>query len=240
MVQTRTGSPEQPYRVDATSPIERRSYYDRPADEERRRVYVALAPDATAGPVVAVLDRLAGDRRPVLVTGEIPGNPGGPPTAPPPNPLGDQIGEAFGFGGLGLRGTGRGGGIPGGTIGLGNLGGIGQGGGGGPRVRDGVAEVRGSLPSEVIRRVIRRHINEVRHCYEQRLAQNPSLAGRVGVRFVIGPTGRVISAEVESSTMNDGETEACIAAAVRRWTFPAPDGGGIVAVSYPFVFTSSP
>ena len=46
--------------------------------------------------------------------------------------MGDQIGENFGFGGLGLRGTGRGGGGTGeGTIGLGNLGTIGHGGGGG-------------------------------------------------------------------------------------------------------------
>jgi len=27
--------------------------------------------------------------------------------------------------------------------------------------------------------------------------------------------------------------------AVRRWTFPAPDGGGIVGVNYPFVLDSS-
>ena len=32
--------------------------------------------------------------------------------------------------------------------------------------------------------------------------------------------------------------ENCIAQAVRRWTFPQPKGGGIVIVSYPFVFGS--
>ncbi|WP_106093242.1 Ig-like domain-containing alpha-2-macroglobulin family protein [Enhygromyxa salina] len=44
----------------------------------------------------------------------------------------EEIGEAYGVGGLGLRGTGRGGGGTGeGTIGLGNVGTIGKGGGGG-------------------------------------------------------------------------------------------------------------
>ncbi|MEZ4336716.1 MAG: AgmX/PglI C-terminal domain-containing protein [Sandaracinaceae bacterium] len=180
--------------------------------------------------------------------------------------MGDQLdaqdgseGDSFGFGGMGLRGTGRGGGGTGeGTIGLGNLGTIGHGGGDGtgsgygrgaggfrgrlaqvPRVRTGAAEVRGSLDSNVIRRVIRRHINEVRFCYEQQLNQQPGLAGRVTVSFVIGPTGTVQTASVAQTTLNNAIVEQCIAQAVRRWTFPAPQGGGIVAVNYPFDLSSS-
>lgn len=172
--------------------------------------------------------------------------------------MGDQIGSNFGFGGLGLRGTGRGGGGTGeGTIGLGNLGTIGHGGGGGtgsgygrgagglrgrsarvPRIRTGNADVRGSLSREVIRRVIRRHINEVRFCYEQELNQRPDLEGRVMVSFIISPTGAVQSATVGNSTINNQRVESCIAGAVRRWTFPAPDGGGVVGVNYPFVLSS--
>lgn len=172
--------------------------------------------------------------------------------------MGDQIGSNFGFGGLGLRGTGRGGGGTGeGTIGLGNLGTIGHGGGGGtgsgygrgagglrgrsarvPRIRTGNADVRGSLSREVIRRVIRRHINEVRFCYEQELNQRPDLEGRVMVSFIISPTGAVQSATVGNSTINNSRVEGCITQAVRRWTFPAPDGGGVVGVNYPFVLSS--
>ncbi|MET0285367.1 MAG: AgmX/PglI C-terminal domain-containing protein [Polyangiales bacterium] len=173
--------------------------------------------------------------------------------------MGDQIGENFGFGGLGLRGTGRGGGGTGeGTIGLGNLGTIGHGGGGGsgsgygrgaggfrgrdakvPQIRSGNADVRGSLSKEVIRRVIQRHINEVRFCYEQELNSRPDLSGRVQVKFIISPTGAVQAANVESSSLGAARAEQCIATAVRRWTFPAPDGGGIVIVSYPFVLESA-
>jgi hypothetical protein len=173
--------------------------------------------------------------------------------------MGDQIGENFGFGGLGLRGTGRGGGGTGeGTIGLGNLGTIGHGGGGGegngygrgaggfsgrsarvPRIRTGNADVRGSLSKEVIRRVIQRHINEVRFCYEQQLNQRPDLQGRVSVQFVISPTGAVQMAAVSQSDMGSPPVETCIAGAVQRWSFPAPEGGGIVVVNYPFVLQAT-
>jgi Ca-activated chloride channel family protein len=173
--------------------------------------------------------------------------------------MGDQIGGNFGFGGLGLRGTGMGGGGTGeGTIGLGDLGTIGHGAGTGsgsgygsgsggfrgrggpmPLIRMGEADVRGSMSREVIRRVIRRHVNEVRFCYEQELAQRPDLAGRVTIAFVIGPTGSVQSASVMNTTLNDARVEGCIAQAVRRWTFPSPEGGGIVAVNYPFVLDAS-
>ena len=172
---------------------------------------------------------------------------------------GDEIGENFGFGGQGLAGTGRGGGGEGdGTIGLGNLGTIGHGGGGGtgsgygrgaggfsgrdaflPRVRSGSATVRGSLSREVIRRVIQRHINEVRFCYEQQLNQNPELSGRVSVEFVISPSGAVQSSAIQQSTLGSSPVESCISSAVRRWAFPAPDGGGIVMVTYPFMLDAT-
>ena len=173
---------------------------------------------------------------------------------------GSDIGQNFGFGGLGLRGTGRGGGGLGqGTIGMGNFGTIGRGGGRGPgeggygrgaggfrgrstgvpQVRSGGANVRGSLSKEVIRRVVRRHINEVKFCYEQQLNARPDLQGRVTTRFVISPTGSVQSAMVANSSLRNQAVESCIVRAVRRWTFPAPDGGGVVVVNYPFLLDSA-
>jgi len=172
--------------------------------------------------------------------------------------MGNQVGENFGYGGLGLRGTGRGGGGTGeGTIGLGNLNTIGHGGGGGsgsgygrgagglggrrgsvPSIRSGAAMVKGSLSKEVIRRIVHRHINEVKFCYERQLATRPDLSGRVSIKFIISGTGAVQMAAVESSTLGDPSVENCIAGAVRRWTFPQPEGGGIVIVTYPFQLTA--
>jgi len=172
--------------------------------------------------------------------------------------MGNQVGENFGYGGLGLRGTGRGGGGTGeGTIGLGNLNTIGHGGGGGsgsgygrgagglggrrgsaPQIRSGAAMVKGSLSKEVIRRIVQRNINQVRFCYERELAKRPDLAGRVSIKFIISGTGAVQMAVVEESTVGNAAVENCIAQAVRRWTFPQPEGGGIVVVTYPFMLTS--
>jgi TonB family protein len=171
--------------------------------------------------------------------------------------IGNQIGEAYGVGGLGLVGTGSGGGGTGeGTIGLGNLGTIGKGGGGGngsgygrgagglggrrahaPDVIPGQANVRGSLDKEIIRRIIRRHINEVKYCYEQELTKKPELGGRIMVQFTIAASGQVIASVLQNSTMGNARVENCTVQAVRRWEFPKPLGGGIVIVSYPFVLT---
>ncbi|MCB9567041.1 MAG: TonB family protein [Myxococcales bacterium] len=170
---------------------------------------------------------------------------------------GTAIGEAYGVGGIGLIGTGRGGGGTGeGTLGIGGVGLIGRGGGGGggtgygrgngtgfegrggtraPQVRQAIAEIQGALDKDIIRRIVRAHINEVRHCYNQGLAKDPSLKGRVAVQFSIGGAGQVISAAVADSSLKDPGVSRCIAQAVRRWKFPKPQGGGSVIVTYPFV-----
>jgi len=108
-----------------------------------------------------------------------------------------------------------------------------------PVVRNGAPTVQGSLDRDVIRRVIRRHINEVRFCYEQQLAQDPQLSGRVAVRFTISATGQVTAAQITSTTLQNANVEQCITRAVRRWRFPAPRGGGVVVVTYPFILQSS-
>jgi len=160
--------------------------------------------------------------------------------------MGSRVGTAYGVGGFGLSGVGRGGGTGSGTIGLGTLGTIGKGGGAGygrlrgrraraPWVKPGKATVRGALSRAIVRRIVRRHLNEVRFCYTRELGGDPKLAGRVVVQFTIAPTGMVVASNVASTTLGNRAAEACIAKAVRRWLFPKPTGGGIVLVRYPFV-----
>jgi len=103
------------------------------------------------------------------------------------------------------------------------------------RIRTGNADVRGSLSKEVIRRVIQRHINEVRFCYEKALYRNPKLEGRISVHFEISPTGAVQMATVAESDMGSPALETCIAEAVQFWSFPAPENSRTVVVNYPFV-----
>ncbi len=94
--------------------------------------------------------------------------------------------------------------------------------------------VRGSLAKQEIKAVVRRHLPRIRYCYETMLAKEPTLAGRVEVSFTISPTGAVSEAKVEGFA--EKNTEECIVAAIKRMTFPPPEGGGIVIVRYPFHF----
>lgn len=95
------------------------------------------------------------------------------------------------------------------------------------------AEVEGALDRDIIRRIVRAHISEVRECYDAGLQHDPELAGRVAVQFVIGPKGKVTRATAESEM--EGDVPACIAKAVEGWLFPRPADGKDVAVAYPFV-----
>ncbi|MEN9800384.1 MAG: hypothetical protein RL653_4081 [Pseudomonadota bacterium] len=171
------------------------------------------------------------------------------------NMFGAAAGDAQGLGGLGLRGGGSGGGGVGDTIGIGGIGTKGRGGGTGSygtgiggmnekkQVDIGIASsdptVVGSLDKELIRQVIRRNRNQVKYCYELQLQRNPKLAGKVSIKFVITADGTVASSQVASSTVNNAELETCVAGRVRAWEFPKPKGGGVVVVTYPFVFNQS-
>jgi TonB family protein len=171
------------------------------------------------------------------------------------NMTGDNVGDAFGYGGLGATGTGWGGGGSGeGTIGMGGIGTMGHGSGTGsgqgygsgagrglrsrgttgPTVRAAPPTVSGLLSPEAIRRVVLRNLGQVNRCYEQGLSTNPNIAGRVVIRFVIGATGTVMASSVGDSSIPVPSVGECVANAVRRWQFPSPEGGGVVTVNYPF------
>jgi TonB family protein len=103
-----------------------------------------------------------------------------------------------------------------------------------PQVMQSQATVGAGLDKDIVRRIVRAHINEVRSCYNAGLTKNLLLTGKVVVDFTINAKGKVETPKVASSTLGDTTVDACIAKAVGRWTFPKPTGGGSVAVSYPF------
>lgn len=97
--------------------------------------------------------------------------------------------------------------------------------------------VHGALPKPVIQRIVRNHHPQIKRCYERGLAQNPKLEGKVTVKFIISGTGNVQMAAIAASTLGDPGVENCVSQVVRRINFPAPQGGGIVIVTYPFSFS---
>ncbi|MBW2699899.1 MAG: AgmX/PglI C-terminal domain-containing protein [Deltaproteobacteria bacterium] len=85
-----------------------------------------------------------------------------------------------------------------------------------------------------IKKVIRRRLGGIKHCYEKRLKRNPELKGKVVIRFVIHPGGKIIEVEIVENTTGDPELASCIKARVRAIRFPPADGGE-TAVVYPFI-----
>ncbi len=170
---------------------------------------------------------------------------------------GDRFGDAYGFGGFGVKGIAA---IPGGggqrtgfTMGTGDFL---DGQPGGKRVYNAkVAAIKkkekevpvfvpgrpivgDGLPKDVVRRIVRKHSPEVRYCYEQELIRDKSLAGRVVMQFTISGAGSVVAAVPSNSTLNNRSVERCISGKMRRWVFPSPKGGGVVTVKYPFRFAT--
>ncbi len=94
-----------------------------------------------------------------------------------------------------------------------------------PRVRIGEVRVRGALAPAVVRRVMRRQVNQVRFCYERALNADATLEGDVAITVDIGEDGGVTSARVASTTVGEPTVAPCIAEAARGWRFPAPRGG---------------
>jgi hypothetical protein len=182
---------------------------------------------------------------------------GADPTSAQGNMWGDSIGDARGWGGLGLTGTGEHGGGLGEGIGLnmndlpglghtfgppGDGTGIGHGCKGcelgphatrGPSVRpNGNTVVNGHIPAEVIQRVVRNNFGRFRNCYMNGLRDNPNLEGRVVTRFTVDRQGMVSSAQDGGSALPNSAVVQCVIKAFYSLSFPEHDGG-IVTVVYP-------
>jgi TonB family protein len=89
---------------------------------------------------------------------------------------------------------------------------------------------------EPIRQVIKQNSWGIRYCYERQLTRYPKLSGRMRVKFTITANGTVSSSTIVDATTNNPELETCVADRVRTWTFPKPKDGGVMVVTYPFVF----
>ncbi len=156
-----------------------------------------------------------------------------------------------GAGGLGSRGAGQYGG--GDALGIGGIGTRGRGGkrhstygieaakDGEKRsdmvvLKTGKPSYEGSLDKSIIERVMKRYFNQYRYCYQRELNKNPTLYGKVTVRFIIAPDGAVSSARAAVDTVGNSRVNACVLRTAKRMLFPHPKNGGRVVVTYPFIF----
>jgi TonB family protein len=104
------------------------------------------------------------------------------------------------------------------------------------KVTQGRLEVRGSLDQAVVRRILRRHITEIRHCHQKTHRPGASGKGELAIQFTVSSTGQVVSSIVQKNATDNEALGACAAQAVRRWLFPKPPGGGIAIIHAGFRF----
>jgi hypothetical protein len=146
-------------------------------------------------------------------------------------------------------GSGRKGGGQGGAATIGDLA---TSGGGGGRVGYGAkgdARVAGSVAAQAadidspdvdqakLGAFVRARIGLIKACYESALKRNPSLRGKLRIRFTILETGGLADIAAIENSLGSQEVASCIIGTMRGWRTPFRPSG-TVTVEYPFVFTA--
>jgi outer membrane biosynthesis protein TonB len=83
---------------------------------------------------------------------------------------------------------------------------------------------------------VRARMGLIKACYENALKRNPTLKGRIAIRFTILETGSLADIAAAQNAMGSPEVAGCIISTMRTWRTPfRPEGP--VTVEYPFVFS---
>lgn len=140
-------------------------------------------------------------------------------------PRGGGTGNVAGIGDLGTSG--------GGNVSLGSKGDAHVSG----RVREETPDVDSAdVDRDALARYVKQRLRAIQGCYERELKRNPSLKGKVLVKFSITPAGRVGSIEIEENTLGNDAVASCIKGIMHSWIFPFKPSDE-VPVAYPFVFS---
>ena len=95
-----------------------------------------------------------------------------------------------------------------------------------------------TLPIRTIHAVVGRSSGRLRFCDMDGRRRDPTLAGRILVRFAVDPRGRVIVASNGGTTVADPAVIRCVLGAFAAMTFPARPQGGAVWTTYLVTFPS--
>lgn len=100
--------------------------------------------------------------------------------------------------------------------------------------------VLGSMDPELLRKILQRYLPQFRHCYQEELTNNSeSIKGIVDLNFKISASGAVQNMNIvakDKRFSNKGIN--CMKKVLSIISFPAPKGGGTVAVRQPLNFFS--
>ena len=78
-------------------------------------------------------------------------------------------------------------------------------------------------------------VRQAHRCYDNALAQDPTLRGKVTVAVRVGANGQVCSAGIASNEMSSQQVAQCVTGYFRGANFPSPKGG-CVDVNIPINF----
>lgn len=94
-----------------------------------------------------------------------------------------------------------------------------------------------SFDASDVRREIRRDLPRISRCYESALRHEPSLSGKVAVKFAVARRGDVRDMEVVQNTTGNQEVGRCVARVVSKIRFqPRSSGQDLLRFTLPFVF----
>jgi len=93
----------------------------------------------------------------------------------------------------------------------------------------------GKVDAAAIAREIRGRRKAIAACYERALKTQPTLAGKLVVRFSLAAAGTATAVDIDDDTLGAPEVASCIRGVVLRWRFPAL-AEGAAELSFPFVF----
>lgn len=98
--------------------------------------------------------------------------------------------------------------------------------------------VLGGMDPDLIRKILIDNIPRFRLCYQKELDRaSQAIDGVVRLDFIIGASGRVTKAGVESASGSlTGDVKGCVITVLKDLRFPAPRGGSVVEVNQPFNF----
>jgi hypothetical protein len=101
----------------------------------------------------------------------------------------------------------------------------------GTQVTLGEQHATAGLDPVIIKRIVRRHINELYYCYDKELVKAPKVDGTVQTKFAIELDGKVSDA---SATGMNADMQTCVVDVLQRIEFPRPTSK--VDVTYPLAF----
>ncbi len=93
----------------------------------------------------------------------------------------------------------------------------------------------GILDSAKVTKTVRSKMSALQNCYEKALNKNPTLEGKISVKFTIGTSGRVTSANASSDSLGDASVTTCVLDKFKGFVFDKPEGGSVEYV-FPIVF----